>query len=112
MGAFAEVFAGQRIRSEAAQARPRCLTVSCGSRTAVETCPHLAAIAGIPGAKRLVRVTADHIFGNCPRYIPKLSLEEPSVYVPREGYKPPDPPWKSMPIVKDIFDKERGHSSG
>jgi uncharacterized protein len=71
-----------------------------------------AAIAGIPGAKRLVRVTADHIFGNCPRYIPKLSLEEPSVYVPREGYKPPDPPWKSMPMVKDIFDKERGHSSG
>jgi hypothetical protein len=32
--------------------------------------------------------------------------------VPREGYKPPDPPWKSMPHVKDIFDKERGHSSG
>src|SRR5262245_1749178 len=42
------------------------------------------AIAGLPGAKRLIRVTAEHIFTNCPRYIPMLSLEEPSVYVPRE----------------------------
>ena len=66
-----------------------------------------AAIAGLPGAKRLVRVTADHIFTNCPRYIPKLSLEEPSKYVPKEGYRPPDPPWKSMPFVKDIFERER-----
>jgi uncharacterized protein len=71
-----------------------------------------AAIAGIPGAKRLVRVTADHIFTNCPRYIPKLSFEEPSVYVPREGYKPPDPLWKSMHFVKDIFDEECGQSGG
>jgi hypothetical protein len=71
-----------------------------------------AVIAGIPGAKRLVRVTADHIFTNCPRYIPKLSFEGPSVYVPREGYKPPDPLWKSMPFVKDIFDEERGQSDG
>src|SRR5678816_4439402 len=63
-----------------------------------------AAVAGLPGAKRLVRVTAEHIFTNCPRYIPKLSLEETSVYVPREGYRPPDPPWKSMPFVKDIFE--------
>jgi predicted pyridoxine 5'-phosphate oxidase superfamily flavin-nucleotide-binding protein len=65
------------------------------------------AIAGLPGAKRLIRVTAEHIFTNCPRYIPKLSLEEPSVYVPREGYRPPDPPWKSMPFVKDVFEGER-----
>jgi uncharacterized protein len=66
-----------------------------------------AAVAGLPGAKRLVRVTAEHIFTNCPRYIPKLSLEETSVYVPREGYRPPDPPWKSMPFVKDIFEEEQ-----
>jgi predicted pyridoxine 5'-phosphate oxidase superfamily flavin-nucleotide-binding protein len=66
-----------------------------------------AAIAGLPGAKRLVRVTAEHIFTNCPRYIPKLSLEETSAYVPREGYRPPDPPWKSMPFVMDIFEEER-----
>jgi hypothetical protein len=62
------------------------------------------AIAGLPGAMRLIRVTAEHIFTNCPRYIPKLSLEEASIYVPRVGYRPPDPPWKSMPFVKDIFE--------
>lgn len=68
-----------------------------------------AAIAGLPGAKRIVRVTAEHIFTNCPRYIPKMVTETPSVYVPREGYTPPDPAWKSMPFVKDIFDGESEH---
>jgi len=68
------------------------------------------AIAGLPGAKRLVRVTAEHIFSNCPRYIPNLSADEPSVYVPRDGYTAPDPAWKSMPFVKDVFEKERGPS--
>jgi hypothetical protein len=53
-------------------------------------------------------VTAEHIFTNCPRYIPKLALEEASAYVPREDYRPPEPPWKSMPFVKDIFDEEGG----
>jgi hypothetical protein len=57
-----------------------------------------------------VRVTAKHIFTNCPRYIPKLAGEETSVYVPRDGYSPPDPPWKSMPFVKDVFDEEREQS--
>ena len=66
-----------------------------------------AAIAGMPGARCLVRVIADHIFTNCPRYIPRFLLEEPSIYAPREGYSPPDPAWKSMPFVKDIFDDER-----
>jgi predicted pyridoxine 5'-phosphate oxidase superfamily flavin-nucleotide-binding protein len=69
-----------------------------------------AAIAGLPGAKRVVRVTAEHIFTNCPRYIPKMVTETPSVYVPRKGYTPPDPAWKSMPFVKDVFDEERGRS--
>ncbi len=64
------------------------------------------AIANLPGAKRLVRVTAEHIFTNCPRYIPKMVTESESVYLPRDGYSPPDPEWKSMPFVKDVFDKE------
>lgn len=65
------------------------------------------AIAGLPGARRLVRVVADHIFPNCPRYIPKMTLEEPSVYAPRAGHTPPEPAWKSKEFVKDIFDAER-----
>ena len=65
------------------------------------------AIDSLPGAKRLVRVTADHIFTNCPRYIPKLEQEEASKHVPAEGYTPPDPTWKSMPFVKDLFEAEK-----
>jgi len=68
------------------------------------------AIAGLPGAKRLIRVTADHIFTNCPRHIPKMATETESVYLLRDGYTPPDPAWKSMPFVRDVFDKERDGS--
>ncbi len=65
------------------------------------------AICDLPGAKRLIRVTAEHIFSNCPRYIPRMAMEEASVYTPREGHTPPDPDWKSMPFVKDVFEAER-----
>lgn len=64
-------------------------------------------IAQFPGARRIVRVTADHIFPNCPRYIPEMSWAEPSVYSPRDGHTPPEPEWKSRPHVKDIFDAEK-----
>ncbi|MDD9906372.1 MAG: pyridoxamine 5'-phosphate oxidase family protein [Rhodospirillaceae bacterium] len=67
-----------------------------------------AAREGLPGAKRIIRMTAEHIFTNCPRYIPTMASEEASVYTPRDGYTPPDPAWKSRDFVKDIFDKERG----
>lgn len=65
------------------------------------------AIANTPGAKRIVKLSAEHIFPNCPRYIPKLRMEEESAHIPRDGYAPPDPAWKSMPFIKDVFDKER-----
>ena len=65
------------------------------------------ALAGLPGAKRLVRVMVDHIFPNCPRYIPEMTMIEPSVYSPREGHIPPEPRWKSLPHVKDIIDSEK-----
>ncbi|MCP4318744.1 MAG: pyridoxamine 5'-phosphate oxidase family protein [Hyphomicrobiales bacterium] len=70
------------------------------------------AIAGMPGAKRLIRVTAEHIFSNCPRYIPKMTLEEPSVYVPRKGHTPPVPAWKKMPFVAEVFDNEDEPAGG
>jgi uncharacterized protein len=44
------------------------------------------------GAQMIVRVTARAIFPNCPRYIPKLQLTEPSVYAPRPGYELSEPP--------------------
>ncbi len=35
--------------------------------------------AYLPGAKRLVCVTADHIYYNCPRSVPKTAFVEPSI---------------------------------
>jgi len=54
------------------------------------------------GAQLIVRVTASAIFPNCPRYIPKLALIEPSVYVPRPGHDPVEPAWKGFPEFKDV----------
>lgn len=64
------------------------------------------AIKHLPGAKRLVRVRVEHVFPNCPRYIPTLEMTAVSEYAPRKDYIPPDPQWKSRPMVKDIFDRE------
>ena len=43
------------------------------------------------GAQMIVRVKARAIFPNCPRYIPKMQLAEPSVYVPQPGCDPVEP---------------------
>jgi hypothetical protein len=53
------------------------------------------------GAQLMVRVTARAIFPNCPRYIPKMQLTEPSVYVPQPGSDTSEPAWKSFDIFKD-----------
>jgi predicted pyridoxine 5'-phosphate oxidase superfamily flavin-nucleotide-binding protein len=66
-----------------------------------------AAIADIPGAKRIIRVQAEHIFPNCPRYIPAMDVGEPSIYAPKEGTQSPEPPWKQRDFVKDVFDAEK-----
>src|SRR6202048_28836 len=42
-------------------------------------------IAQTVGAQMIVRVNAHAIFPNCPRYIPQLTLAEPSIYAPRPG---------------------------
>jgi len=59
--------------------------------------------AEYPGAQLIVRVTAEAIFPNCPRYIPRLQLLEPSPYVPRKGYEPPVPAWKQWPEIRDTL---------
>jgi predicted pyridoxine 5'-phosphate oxidase superfamily flavin-nucleotide-binding protein len=49
------------------------------------------------GAQAVVRVRAEQIFPNCPRYIPRMQLVEASPYVPAEGCAPPVPAWKKRP---------------
>ena len=76
--------------------RPRRLRVN-GEAKVVRDDPLLA---GTVGAQMMVRVTARAIFPNCPRYIPKLSLAEPSPYVPKPGQDPVEPAWKGFEMFK------------
>jgi uncharacterized protein len=60
------------------------------------------AMAAIPGAQMLVKVTPTDIFPNCPRYIPKMTLEEASPYAPAAGTAPLEPRWKAFPDFADV----------
>jgi hypothetical protein len=55
------------------------------------------------GAQALVRVTPEHIFPNCPRYIHDLAGETPSPYVPIEESPALEPAWKSFDEFKDVI---------
>jgi uncharacterized protein len=47
-----------------------------------------------PEAQFVVRVRAEEVFPNCPRYIHKMELVERSVFVPQAGCETPEPGWK------------------
>jgi hypothetical protein len=55
------------------------------------------------GAQLMVRLKARAIFPNCPRYIPKTQMVEPSIYAPQPGREPPEPAWKGFDIFKDAL---------
>lgn len=57
-------------------------------------------LAHTVGAQLIVRVTARAIFPNCPRYIPKMQLVEPSVYAPQPKSEAPEPAWKGFDDFK------------
>lgn len=60
-------------------------------------------VADIEGAQLVVRVRAERIFPNCPRYIHRMQLVERSVYAPREGHACPRPGWKDNPAFADAL---------
>lgn len=62
-------------------------------------------MAEFPGAQLIVRVKAERIFPNCPRYIHKMQVIEHSIYAPDVGHTPPVPDWKRMPVFKDHLPK-------
>ena len=66
----------------------------------------------VVGAQLIVRVKAQAIFPNCPRYIPKIQLIEPSIYAPRAGIHPPEPGWKSFPDFRDVVHRRQKTCSG
>ena len=55
------------------------------------------------GAQCVVRVAVTEVFPNCPRYIHRRTLVEPSSFVPREGCETPVPDWKRSPLARDYL---------
>ena len=60
-----------------------------------------ALMSFFPGSQGIVRVHAERIFPNCPRYIHRMKPVELSVYVPAAGHEPPVPAWKQNPAFRD-----------
>ena len=83
--------------------QPRRLRISGEARIAADD-PLLAETVG---AQMVVRVQARAIFPNCPRYIPKLELAEPSIYGPRPGADPVEPAWKAFDSFQDVVPPRR-----
>lgn len=61
-------------------------------------------LADFPGAKRIIEVETRHIYLNCPRYVPKMTLVEDSAYIPKKGKEQPVPPWKQKPGIKEALE--------
>ena len=62
--------------------------------------------ASFAGAQLVVRVRAERIFPNCPRYIHRMSVAEASPYVPRPGEAAPVPKWKRMDAFRDVLARD------
>ena len=59
--------------------------------------------AELTGAQLVVRVEADAIFPNCPRYIHRMQVLEHSAFAPCEGHTPPIPDWKRRPEFREVL---------
>jgi len=82
--------------------RPSRLRVNGAAR--VEESDPLLAI--YPGAQFIVRVHAARIFPNCPRYIHRMTVADPSPYVPRADYTPPIPKWKRFDDFANVLARD------
>ena len=58
-----------------------------------------------PEAQFVVRVRAEEVFPNCPRYIHKMQLVERSAFVPRAACETPEPGWKDH--FEDVLPEEQ-----
>ena len=67
-----------------------------------------------PGAQIIIRVRAEQVFPNCPRYIHQYRLVQRSRFVPRDGETTPVPRWKradwshdALPVNDPARDPDR-----
>jgi predicted pyridoxine 5'-phosphate oxidase superfamily flavin-nucleotide-binding protein len=56
-----------------------------------------------PGAKAAVEVAIERVWQNCPRYVHRMQLVEPSPYVPRQDGSAQLAMWKRIDIVQDVL---------
>ena len=83
----------------AMDASPKRLRINGQARVAFDDD---ALMAEFPGAQALIRVTPDHVFPNCPRYIHDATAGELSPYTPAPGGLVAEPAWKSFDDFKDV----------
>lgn len=55
------------------------------------------------GAQLVVRVTAERIFDNCPRYVHEIEFKSYSKYVPKADRSAPIPDWKRNTLYSDAL---------
>jgi hypothetical protein len=60
-------------------------------------------LAEYPQAQFVVRVRAEQVFPNCPRYIHHYQLIERSRFVPKAECEPPVPAWKTREWSRDAL---------
>src|SRR5262245_51069714 len=66
-----------------------------------------------PEAQFIVRVRAEQVFPNCPRYIHKYQLVERSRYVPHASCETPVPDWKRSDWARGLLPRrDRVNQSG
>ena len=57
------------------------------------------------GARQVVRLAVQQVFPNCPRYLPRMRVEEASPYAPGPNHEPPRPAWKDDARFCDALPK-------
>jgi predicted pyridoxine 5'-phosphate oxidase superfamily flavin-nucleotide-binding protein len=63
-------------------------------------------LAAHTGAQMIVRVRAELIFPNCPRYIHRMQLTELSPFVPHADVPTPIPAWKRFDAFRDALPRD------
>ena len=64
--------------------------------------PHDPLLATYHEAQAVVRVAVLEVYPNCPRYIHRMTLVEPSRFVPQPSRETPVPTWKRAEWAKDV----------
>jgi uncharacterized protein len=60
-------------------------------------------LAEFTGAQCVVRVRAERIFPNCPRYIHRMQRLEFSPHAPAPDHEPPAAEWKRFEMFRDVL---------